>query len=142
MATLTKYCNQSSYGYNGFVDGKTELDPEDDAAYVNWGPSWRIPTYSQLGELISKCTSEWIQLNNVNGRLFTGPNGNTLFFPAAGRWWKNSRYGAGLYVYAWSRTLNSYQTFDALYLYFGSEEMNCSTIHRCYGFPVRAVRVQ
>ena len=41
MFTLTKYNTESSLG---MVDNKTELDPEDDAAYVNWGPSWRTPT--------------------------------------------------------------------------------------------------
>lgn len=34
---LTKYCNNADYGDNGFTDGKTTLDPEDDAAYINWG---------------------------------------------------------------------------------------------------------
>lgn len=40
--TLTKYCFNSSYGNNGFVDNLTELDPEDDAATVNWGQDWRM----------------------------------------------------------------------------------------------------
>lgn len=43
---LTKYCNDASYGDNGFTDNKTTLDPGDDAAYFNWGGSWRIPTYA------------------------------------------------------------------------------------------------
>ena len=55
-STLTKYCNDSTYGYNGFVDNKVELDPEDDAAYVNWGPSWRMPTLNQTQELWQDCT--------------------------------------------------------------------------------------
>ena len=54
--TLTKYCTDSSYGYNGFVDNKAELDPEDDAAYVNWGSSWRIPTTEQQCELYENCS--------------------------------------------------------------------------------------
>lgn len=41
---LTKYCNNASYGDNGFTDNKTTLEPEDDAAHVNWGGSWRMPT--------------------------------------------------------------------------------------------------
>ena len=51
--TQTKYCSNSDYGT---VDYKTELDPEDDAAYVNWGSSWRMPTEQQLKELIYVCT--------------------------------------------------------------------------------------
>ena len=50
-STLIKYCTNSSFGYNGFVDNKNELDPEDDAAYANWGPSWRMPTYDQTARL-------------------------------------------------------------------------------------------
>ena len=81
--TPTKYCDKSYAGYNGFVDNKTELDPEDDAACVNWGPSWRMPTTEQEKELYEKCSSSWTVRDGVNGRLFIGPNGNILFLPAA-----------------------------------------------------------
>ena len=50
---LTKYCTDDKYGA---VDYMTELLPEDDAAYVNWGPSWRMPTLEQQQELIERCT--------------------------------------------------------------------------------------
>ena len=139
--TLTKYCANSSYGYNGFTDGKTELDPEDDAAYVNWGSSWRMPTTDQRRELIDNCTSEWTTVNGVNGRLFTGPNGNTLFLPAAGYRWYESLYRAGSYGYYWSRTLYSDDPSDAYYLYFSSGRMYWSNYYRDLGFTVRAVRV-
>ena len=43
--TMTKYCTISGYGYNGFNDGKTELDPEDDAATAAWGAGWRMPSF-------------------------------------------------------------------------------------------------
>ena len=43
-AIFTKYCNNASQGDNGFTDNKTTLEPEDDAAHVNWGGSWRMPT--------------------------------------------------------------------------------------------------
>jgi hypothetical protein len=95
---LTKYSTRSSYGYKGFVDNKTVLDPEDDAAYVNWGSSWRMPTTEQMQELIDNCSSVWTTQNGVNGRLFTGPNGNTMFLPATGVW-SNSISSAGLEGY-------------------------------------------
>ncbi|MBO4723117.1 MAG: hypothetical protein J5629_09355, partial [Muribaculaceae bacterium] len=82
--TFTKYCNISSYGYNGFIDNKLELDPEDDAATANWGPEWCMPSQEQIQELYNNCFSEWTTLNGVNGRLFTGPNGASMFMPAAG----------------------------------------------------------
>jgi hypothetical protein len=81
---LTKYCNNSS---DGTVDNKIELDPEDDAAYVNWGPSWRMPTVEQLVELYSNCTQQWTELNGVKGILVTGPNGNSIFLPLGGALW-------------------------------------------------------
>ena len=138
--TLTKYCTKSSFGYNGFVDNKTELDPEDDAAYVNWGPSWRMPTTEQQRELYEKCSSVWTTQNGVNGRLFTGPNGNTLFLPAAGYRY-GSLYDAGLWGGYWSRTLDSGGPNCAYYLDFHSGYVNWNSGHRYGGLAVRAVRV-
>lgn len=137
--TLTKYCTRSDYGYNGFVDNKTELDPEDDAATVNWGPSWRMPTTEQQRELCEKCSSVWTTQNGVNGRLFTGPNGNTLFLPAAGYRWHESLEYAGSFGYYWSRTLYSGYPNGAYYLCFGSGSVDWGS--RYYGLTVRAVRV-
>lgn len=85
---LTKYCNKSSYGYNGFTDGKTILDSEDDAASVALGGSWRIPTDAEWTELRSNCKLEWTTLNGVKGHKVTGnKSGYTdrwIFLPAAG----------------------------------------------------------
>ena len=139
--TLTKYCTDSDWGYIDFTDGKIELDPEDDAAYVNWGSSWRIPTKEQLQELDDYCSSVWTTMNSVKGRLFTGPNGNTLFLPAAGRRWNESLYDAGFDGYCWSRTLYSNSPYIADNLSFYSEDVGLHHNTRNYGLNVRAVRV-
>ena len=139
--TMTKYCTSSSYGYNGFVDNKTELDLEDDAAYVNWGASWRMPNEEQQVELIENCIKTWTTRNGVNGYLFTGPNGNTLFLPAAGYRYDSSLYDAGSYGYYWSRTLNSDYPFKAYNVFFLSEVVYLSDNNRDNGFAVRPVRV-
>jgi len=55
---LTKYCTNSSYGYEGFVDNLTTLQAEDDAAHVIWGENWRMPTKEELEELNDSCTWE------------------------------------------------------------------------------------
>ena len=104
--TMTKYCSNSDYGANGFVDNKWSLDLEDDAAYVNWGPSWRMPSQAHMNELRVSCTWEWTTQNGVNGYLVTGPNGASLFLPAAG--WRDSSLlkGTGKYGQYWSSTLN------------------------------------
>ncbi len=139
--TMTKYCTDSSCGYNGFADGKTELDPEDDAAYVNWGPSWRMPTVEQLRELCDKCTWTWTQRNGVNGQLVTGPNGNTMFLPAAGYRWDESLHNVGSYGDYWSRTLGSNRQDGAYHLYFYSGDWYNPSLDRDLGLTVRAVRV-
>ena len=79
--TLTKYCTYSS---DGTVDNKTTLDLEDDAAYVNMGSEWRMPTITEQQELIDNCTWTWTTQNGVNGYKVTGNNGNSIFLPAAG----------------------------------------------------------
>lgn len=66
------------------TDEKTVLEPEDDAAHANMGGEWRMPTYAELSHLTANTTSTWETLNGVNGRRFTGPNGNSIFIPAAG----------------------------------------------------------
>ncbi len=81
---LTKYCNDSRFGYRGFTDDLTTLEPSDDAATVNWGDAWRMPTYEEMVELNDYCIRTRTTQNGINGLLVTGPNGNSIFLPAAG----------------------------------------------------------
>ena len=136
--TMTKYCTDSYYG---MVDNKMELDPEDDAAYVNWGSSWRMPTKDQQTELRTKCTWTWTTQNGVNGHLVTGPNGNSLFLPAAGYRFHSSLYYEGSRGSYWSRTLYSSDPSWACGVLFNSEGLTWSTNDRYGGFPIRPVRV-
>ena len=135
--TITKYCTDSSYG---IVDNQTYLDPEDDAAYMIWGQSWCIPNRAQVEELINNCTWTWTEMNGVNGQLVTGPNGNTIFLPAAGSRWENSTYHRtkGLY---WSRTLGASYPVSAFCVYFGSDGAVLDGADRPDGFTIRAVRI-
>lgn len=64
---LTKYNTDHSEGENGFVDYKTTLDLEDDAAYVNWGGKWMMPTMVQQIELRNECYWEWTEDYNGSG---------------------------------------------------------------------------
>ena len=81
--SMTKYCTTDE---RGVVDNKTVLDIEDDAAYANWGGSWRMPTDEEWAELMEECTWVWTTQNSVNGQLVTGPNGNSIFLPAGASW--------------------------------------------------------
>ena len=139
--TMTKYCTISGYGYNGFNDGKTELDPEDDAATAAWGAGWRMPSFDQIQELQNNCTTEWTTRNGVNGRLFTSNiNGASLFLPAAGWRYDSSLYGSSSGGRYWSRTLDS-STGYAFNLGFDSGNVYWSGNERNLGRSVRAVRV-
>ena len=135
---LSKYCTNTSCGT---VDNKTELDSADDAAYVNWGEDWRMPTLAQQKELLNNCTRTWMTLNGVNGTLVTGPNGNTIFLPATGYRWDAFLSGAGSYGYYWSRTLDSSYPNYAYGLYCGSGQWRWFGDNCDRGFAVRAVRV-
>ena len=139
--TLTKYCTNSIWGYQDFTDGKVELDPEDDAAYANWGSSWRMPTVEQLNELIDNCSWTWTARNGVYGRLFTGPNGNTLFLPAAGHLGNNMLRSANTDGLYWTRSLGNTGAYYALALSFYSGGKQWWNIRRNCGLSVRAVRV-
>lgn len=81
---FVKYCTHPNYGENGFTDGKAILDPEDDVASVKLGGDWRTPSWAEMRELMEKCTWEWTTQGGVNGQKVTGPNGNSIFLPAAG----------------------------------------------------------
>lgn len=100
--TLTKYCTDSSYGA---VDNKTVLDPEDDVAHVKWGGSWRMPTIEEHEELGRLCTLVWCSVNNVSGCKVIGPNGNSVFFPAAGVKYDCCLEGKGEVFVGWLNTL-------------------------------------
>ena len=137
--TMTKYCTEYNYGYNGFTDDKTVLDPEDDAAYVNLGGSWRMPTDAEWTELREKCTWTWTTQNGVSGRLVTGSNGNSIFLPAAGYWIDTRRYPAGPFGYYWSSSLRTDNPNNALRVFFSDGGVLRETGTRSYGFSVRPV---
>ena len=102
-SSMIKYCTNSS---KGTVDNKTVLDPEDDVAHVKWGGSWRMPTLDELKELRRKCSWEWTTLNGVNGYKVTGPNGNSIFLPAAGSRSGEVLSGSGSNGGYWSSSLS------------------------------------
>ena len=136
---LTKYCTDDDYGV---VDNLTTLKPCDDAATVNLGKGARIPTTSEWQELLDNCRSEWTQQNGVYGRRFTGPNGKSLFLPAAGYRYGSDLYYAGSSGDYWSASLGEDGPSLAWYMYFNSDDQNVYYYYRYYGQSVRAVRSQ
>lgn len=146
---LTKYCNNSELGYNGFIDSLTVLQAVDDAATANYGG--RTPTREDWSELMSNTTISWTKQKGVKGFLFTGPSGNKLFLPATGWREGSSLKGEGGSGYYWSSSLYApLYTYYPIYAYnfgffiidFGSSHDDVWYIDnavRSRGYSVRAV---
>ena len=137
LGPFSKYVTNASYGT---IDNKTVLDPEDDAAYVNWGGTWRMPTDAECLELRTECTWTWTSQSGVRGCLVTGPNGNSIFLPASGM-----RSGTGFYQYDtcignyWSSSLKTDYSGNAYNGYFDPDEVLWGSNYRFFGFSVRPV---
>ncbi len=145
--TITLYRNGGGdycFNFNGFTDSLTELLPAHDAATVNWGSGWQMPSEDQINELIdsSYTTSEYIQLNGVNGYKITSKsNGNSIFLPAAGYTELNGYDYIDKGGY-WSRSLWTGDIRLASWLFFYSDGIDTGfPADRCYGKSVRPVRV-
>ena len=152
---LTKYCNVSKFGKDGYTDASnpkimkvlTELLPEDDAASVNWGGKWCMPTKAQIEELITNTDNSWVDNYNdtgVNGYKFTSKKDASkyIFLPAAGTWQGASFLNVGFYGYYWSSSLYVYFPYDAhdIVFYSLTEEVESYHTNRFFGNPVRPVR--
>ena len=137
-ATLLKYSSQADYGYCGFVDNKTVLDPEDDAAHVLLGEGWRMPTYEEMQELVDQCIWEQAVQNGVHGRKVTGPSGNSIFLPAAGRWGYQYLNASGTEGGYWTSSLSDYPHI-ARGLNYWSDEISTLGNGRIYGYSIRPV---
>ena len=145
-----KYSNGSSYvmtkystdSYYGVVDNKTFLEYFDDAASVNWGGGWRIPTIDELEELRDTYNSIWVWTtqNGVNGyKVISKKNGNSIFLPASGyRSGDNLYYEGSLGDYL-SSSLSEIYSNNACVLDFNSSDIGWNYSLRYYGKSVRAV---
>lgn len=139
---MTKYCDNSSYGNNGFTDNLTTLEAMDDVAAQKLGDGARMPTAAEWRELIANTTAKWTQVNGVNGRKFTAANGSSLFLPAAGCRWVGSLYSALRSGYYWSSSLRESDPGRAWYFGFYEDTQGVGYYDRYHGLSVRAVRSQ
>ena len=111
-----------------------------DAAYIQWGGGWRMPTDAECDELKQKCSKTWIKQNGIEGLLVTGPNGNSIFLPATKE--VNGTFGRGKH-----KEGNYWTASKAPYNYDGAGEMNISEEFKLttwntgveYGLSVRPV---
>jgi len=128
------------------TDGKTSLDPADDAATAKLGSSWRIPTSAEIAELLNPkyCTWTWTTQDDVNGyEVKSKKNGNSIFLPAAGARMGSELIEAGSFSGYWSGSLGAADTAadtpGARGLLFGGGDLGWDSLDRFCGFSVRPV---
>ena len=123
-------------------DEKEVLELEDDAAHVNMGGNWRMPTNDDFKELVENTVNEWAEVDGVKGRKFINKNDKSkwVFLPAAGFCINGSLGGSGSYGYYWSSSLVSSLVRYAYSMYFYSSSVLWQgyNYRRC-GFSVRGV---
>lgn len=144
---LTKYCPAYKTDYwdgDGSPDDKTVLDPEDDAAHVQLGGKWRMPTDADWTKLRNNCTWKWTSDYNGTGVagmvISSSSTGKSIFLPAAGYRWstKEDVYKAGSQGLYWS-TIDPDYPNSAYYRYFSSGTDYRRSEQRYEGLSVRPV---
>ena len=137
---MTKYCTIDSLG---IVDNKTILDLEDDAAHVNWGGNWRMPTETEQNELLNNCTWTWTDSFNgtgVKGYIVSSKaNSNFIFLPFAGFFQDWTLYSGGAIGYYWSSSLHPDGSDLAYDLNISSYDIHSEDDIRYHGRSVRPV---
>ena len=138
---LTKYCNNSYYGFEGITDTLTILTPADDVAHYKWGGNWRMPTKADFDELLNNCNCEFTTQNGVKGLKVTSrkDSSQSIFLPAAGFRRGTLLYGIGSRGYYWSSSLYTDGPSKACFLNFYSDDPCTYFDYRPYGYSVRPV---
>ena len=139
-----KYCDGSNVMFGGEITkytGKTDvLQNSDDAANVLLGDGWRIPTTSELQELVNKCNWTLETVGGHIGYTVTGPNGNSIFLPFAGFKNEDGYQEGGKGGFYWSA--NIYEYFNGLAddLEMNASMKNVAYMDRCNGLTIRPVK--
>lgn len=141
---LIKYCADTDLGLYGFTDGKTQLEPADDAATHLLGAPWRMPTAAEVEELLARCT--WTK-ETVNGipclRVTSKVNFKSIIISAAGDMTDTVNKGRGVVTAFWTSTLSPDESDrGAVLLERGEQAFSpyLSYTSRRRGLPIRPVR--
>lgn len=132
--------------------GKTSIRCSNrDVAWVKWGHQWAIPTKDQADELVRECTWTWMKYNGANGFAVTGPNGKSLFLPAAGEHFTgldgnlkdvNEVMCVGEQACYWTSELNKDYSASVYIISFVQKKAEVDTDGRVHGASVRPVMVK
>ena len=140
--TTYKWGKSSSGPFDRYGDDRktqfSDYDYADDAARAVLGDGWRTPTSSEWTELLTKCSWKWTTSNGVKGMMVTGPNGNSIFLPAAGYKGERGLTNAGSYGDYWSSTLSAMNMAYSVDFYSSGQDKGNNT--RNCGLPIRPVK--
>lgn len=142
-----QYCTGEDTDGDGYYDsnisyqslGSDIANTEYDVAHVKWGGSWVMPSHDQQMELISSCTYTWTSINGVSGEELTGPNGCTIFFPAAGFAYLDEVYHSTADGNYWSSTQNPMYSYFTYHMQFASYNVSWGSYNHSRGLSVRPV---
>ena len=139
---LTKYCSGAIFGNNGYTDTYTTLQPEDDAAEVNWGNGWRMATNEEWTELITNTNHQWTTMGGKTGMLLTSTDGTkSIFLPAAGYQGLNGSTDVGDNGRYWTSSLITEFPVFGHPCVFRNNTIGIDAMGRPEDYSVRPVRV-
>lgn len=142
-ATKSSFSESNYAYYNSSTMTYTDLGADIagtgyDAATVNLGKDWRMPSKTEIAELKSKCTWQWTQIGGVNGYKVTGPNGNSVFFPH-----KTNLLASEMAFWTSSQNTSSSNASAVHYAYFTPDRYSNMDAYGSwpgyYGFYIRPV---
>lgn len=120
----------------GVIDRNNNLTSANDVARQTLGGSWRMPSLTEIDELLDKCLLDWYSLNGRGGSLIVGPNGNYIFLPVGGYRDNATLLKTDSEGRYWSATANQHKS---RYLYISSSLTNPCECSRKYGYTIRPV---
>ena len=142
VETKSEYTQANSLRYRKKISDFSG-NPTYDVASFNWGGDWRMPTRNEILELKNNCTWIFTTQNGVKGCKVEGPNGNSIFIPAAGYYDESSLKAANIGGYYWSSTPENndsyYITANCFYLEVEDSYHSVTANYRNRGFAIRPV---
>ena len=129
------------HSMNQYLDiGEDISGTKYDAAHVNLGNGWRMPTRTELQELIKNCEWEWVKSGNTLGYKITGKNGNYIFMPAGGCIFYSTVSSQNEWTEYWSSSERQKYKGDAYLLVENGYNPTVISSDKIYGVPIRPVK--
>ena len=129
------------HSMNQYLDiGEDISGTKYDAAHVNLGNGWRMPSNTELQELIKNCEWEWVKSGNTLGYKITGKHGNYIFMPAGGCIFYSTVSSQNEWTEYWSSSERQKYKGDAYLLVENGYNPTVISSDKIYGVPIRPVK--